>query len=279
MNLPLEVLSGAVPDNVFDVFERCTTSTTLEQFTVWYTAEGVPPKVESPVDIVTAADAWTWLNTMLGLHPCRVGRFWFANTLQRSRWEQLHVIEKHYTDDMIESHLLPLIHKSGGSGKRVSLRVLDWLVTNFSKKNRIIYTITLDSGKTVPFNLYLQYKASLNRYKRHVFDPFRRHKRVYFVFKNQMYSTTVGQLNFMHWAFQHHIIDYAQSRMAEIEADMTFCIRENQRDKETFKKRGTKRSRKPLCKITPRKCFVYTMEENVGFVQCPVKKNEVDDAE
>lgn len=267
----MEVLEGVVPENLFELY---TVSPSLEHFVGLLT--------EQKDHKENAATYYEWLQASVGQRPCNVGRFWFSNTLPRSRWEQLNVIEDFYTDDRIENQLLPLIHKSNGrgpqdhlavaAGKRVSLRVLDWLVTNFSKKNRIIYTLHLENGTTVPFNLYLQYKASLNRYKRHVFDPFRRHKRVYFVFKQHMYSTTVGQLNFMHWAFKHNIITYAQSRMAEIEADMTQCIKENQKDKEHFKKRGKKRCRKPLCKIVPRKCFVYSIEENVVFVQCPPKK-------
>ena len=267
-----EVLSGVLPNNLFELYSQCTVEDPKAQMLHLLGPEEY--KAEQVSDMVE------WLNTLLGLHPCSVGRFWFSNTLQRTRWEQLQVIEPYFTDDLIATQLLPLIHKAPAvktsavvpSQKRVSLRVLDWLVTNFSKKNRIIYTLHLPNGKCVPFNLYLQYKSSLNRYKRHVFDPFRRHKRVYFMFNNTMYSTTVGQLNFMHWAFEHQIVQYAQSRMTEIEADMTQCIKENQNDKEQYKKRGTKRSRRPLCNITPRKCFVYSMEENVMFVQCSVKR-------
>lgn len=270
-----EVLSGVVPHNLFELYGQCTSGDPKAEL---HRLLGLEEYKEEQV-----TEMIEWLNAALGLHPCNVGRFWFSNTLQRTRWEQLQVIEPYFTDELIGTQLLPLIHKNAAGTsdhkgspdqkqKRVSLRVLDWLVTNFSKKNRIIYTLQLENGKTVPFNLYLQYKASLNRYKRHVFDPFRRHKRVYFIYQQHMYSTTVGQLNFMHWAFEHQIIQYAQSRMAEIEADMTQCIKENQNDKELYKKRGTKRSRKPLCNIAPRKCFVYAMEENVMFVQCAVKR-------
>jgi hypothetical protein len=272
----MEVLDGFVPSVLFEVYSQCNSSTTAAEFEARLTGARASEETKGD-DTVDATTYYNWCTNTLGLYPLRVGRFWFSNTLQRSRWEQLQVIEGYYTDELIETQLLPLINKHGygfeaGTGKRVSLRVLDWLVTNFSKKNRIIYTLQLADGKAVPFNLYLQYKSSLNRYKRHVFDPFRRHKRVYFIHKERMYSTTVGQLNFMHWAFEHNIIEYAQSRMAEIEADMTQCIKENQRDKESFKKKGKKRSRKPLCNINPRKCFVYSCEESVAFVQTSPKK-------
>lgn len=272
--------------NLFQVFAACHRCSSLDSFR---DALGGGGGGATAAEAERCTELWEWCHHYLGVHPRQVGRFWFSNTLPRSRWEQLQVIEPYYTDELIETQLLPLIEKAntstdsagGGAGapdgtKRVSLRVLDWLVTNYSKKNRIIYTLTLENGKTVPFNLYLQYKSSLNRYKRHVFDPFRRHKRVYFLFQNHMYFTTVGQLNFMQWAFKHQIVEYAQSCMGAIEADMTQCIRENQKDKELYKKQGKKRCRKPLCNIPPRKCFVYSMSENVDFVQSPYKKNKVD---
>ena len=267
----MEVIEGIVPNHLFDLYTQCVTNHSLDKEAQAHEFVG-----RLACEMIDGSGAlwFAWLQDTLGQDPRQVGRFWFSSTLQRARWEQLHVIEPYYSDERIEQQLLPLINKREGAAgsKRVSLRVLDWLVTNFSKKNRIIYTLQDPGGKQLPFNLYLQYKSSLNRYKRHVFDPFRRHRRVYFIHKQHMYSTTVGQLNFMHWAFEHRIIEYAQSRMAEIEADMTQCIKENQRDKEQFKKKGKKRCRKPLCKIVPRKCFLYSLEENVMFVQPPLKK-------
>ena len=206
-----------------------------------------------------------WLQAKLGDNPIRVGRYWFSSQLQRCTWEQLHSIHQYFTDAVIEHKLLPIIKKQPNK-KQISLRALDWLVTNFSKKNRIIYNIKQKHGRLLLFNMYLQYKTSLNRYRRHVFDPFRRHERVYFIFKGYMYSSTVGQLNFMRWALSHAIIEYAQSRIVEIEADMAKCIKENQREKEDFKKTGTKRRRKPLSDVPPNKCYVYNIPEHVTFV-------------
>ena len=127
-----EVLDGVLPSNLFELYSQCTADdpkTKLQQL------------LQECEEKCNVDETIEWLNSSLGLYPCHVGRFWFSNTLQRTRWEQLQVIEPYYTDDLIESQLLPLIHKQAGTTgtKRVSLRVLDWLVTNFSKKNRIIY--------------------------------------------------------------------------------------------------------------------------------------------
>lgn len=61
------------------------------------------------------------------------------------------------------------------SGKsNISLRILDWFVTNFSKKNNINYTVNYDNKKKgiKNFIVYLDYKAQLKAYSKKLFDPF-----------------------------------------------------------------------------------------------------------
>ena len=71
----------------------------------------------------------------------------------------------------------------------ISLRLIDWFVTNYAKKfNTRIMT---KSKKHVI--VYLSYKSHLKAYSKKMFDPFCRWKRI--TFKN--IETTVGQLNFL----------------------------------------------------------------------------------
>ncbi|MFM7979984.1 MAG: hypothetical protein ACKPKO_11780, partial [Candidatus Fonsibacter sp.] len=56
-------------------------------------------------------------------------------------------------------------------------RVLDWFVTNYSKKNNIIYELSEDSSSERYFNVFLQYKCQLKAYKKKMFDPFCRKTR------------------------------------------------------------------------------------------------------
>ena len=42
----------------------------------------------------------------------------------------------------------------------LSLRILDWLVTNYAKKYNIVYTLKKDN-KLINFNIYLDYKNQL----------------------------------------------------------------------------------------------------------------------
>jgi hypothetical protein len=117
-------------------------------------------------------------------------------------------LEKFYTPERIENLREILSSKTGG----VSLRILDWFVTNYSKKNNVSYVTK--SGKHVI--VYLAYKSHLKAYSKKMFDPFCRHERIDF----HGVSTTVGQLNFFAWAIEDECIDYMHSHIDDIHADM-----------------------------------------------------------
>jgi hypothetical protein len=94
----------------------------------------------------------------------------------------------------------------------ISLRILDWFVTNFSKKNNVSYVT--EGGKHVI--VYLAYKSHLKAYSKKMFDPFCRWSRIDF----GGISTTVGQLNFFAWVMDDGILDYIEEHREEIHADM-----------------------------------------------------------
>ena len=87
----------------------------------------------------------------------------------------------------------------------ISLRVLDWFATKYSKKNS---NIKIDND--IPYyNVRIDYKAVLKSYKKRNFDPFRRRKKFKFLFDKQnelQLITTLGQLNFFQWAIKNNII-------------------------------------------------------------------------
>jgi len=117
-------------------------------------------------------------------------------------------LETFYTPERIEKLREILSSKTGG----VSLRILDWFVTNYSKKNNVSYMTK--SGKHVI--VYLAYKSHLKAYSKKMFDPFCRHERIDF----HGVSTTVGQLNFFAWAIEDECIDYMHTHIDDIHADM-----------------------------------------------------------
>jgi len=128
----------------------------------------------------------------------------------------------------------------------LSLRLLDWLVTNYSKKYNIIYPL-ISSNETIYFNIYLDYKNQLKAYSKKFFDPFCRQKRLIInthTFKWREYPcdntiddiseneivTTVGQLNFFRWFIDNKILDYALNNIKLIDSDMINTM--------TYKKKG-----------------------------------------
>ena len=110
----------------------------------------------------------------------------------------------------------------------ISLRLLDWLITNYSKSNNVIYMINT-GGVEKQFNIYLNYKTQLKAYSKKQFDPFQRRERISFTVdmkdgKKQTVITTIGQLNFFRWAIQYNIIEYAKENLKKIEKDMNNSI-------------------------------------------------------
>lgn len=102
----------------------------------------------------------------------------------------------------------------------ISLRLLDWLITNYAKKNDIIYCIE-KNGTQRQFMIYSNYRAQLKAYSKNLFDPFCRHERIKFTYgDNQILRTTIGQLNFFKWCIENLVLDYAESHFDEITEDM-----------------------------------------------------------
>ena len=76
-------------------------------------------------------------------------------------------LKKFYSDnDNLEKLLNILNNKS-----KLSLRIIDWYVTNYSKKNNSNYLINNKSQNT-NFNVYINYKLQLKGYSKKQFDPF-----------------------------------------------------------------------------------------------------------
>lgn len=115
-----------------------------------------------------------------------------------------------------EEHINTLIPIISGYSQ-LSIRVLDWFVTNYAKKYNIIYM--LPHGHH--FHVHLSYKSQLKGYKKKLFDPFCRKKRIPFYYgDNKCIVTTIGQLNFFRWAIENNILNYVIQNIENITADM-----------------------------------------------------------
>lgn len=113
----------------------------------------------------------------------------------------------------------------------ISLRLIDWFVTNYSKKYNTVITKE-KSNNIIHFNVYLSYRSQLKAYSKQLFDPFRRRDRITFFYdKDNSIETTIGQLNFFRWIIQNEILDYIISNIKEIETDMIKIQKDNQNKK------------------------------------------------
>ena len=147
--------------------------------------------------------------------------------------------------------LLPIILQ----GTILSLRSLDWFVTNYCKKNNINYTIT-KNNETINYFPFKAYKSQLKAYSKKFCDPFCRRERVIFDYQNesiinfkpnlhighkQYIITTIGQLNFFKFAIQDSIIKYAIENITEIENDMNNTLKNRESEKKFMEIKSIKR--------------------------------------
>lgn len=126
-----------------------------------------------------------------------------------------------------KSHMADIAGIIEGESK-ISLRLIDWFVTNYSKKHSTIIT-SMVNNNIVHFNVYLSYRSQLKAYSKQQFDPFRRRDRISFYYeKDQFIETTIGQLNFFRWVLQNNILTYIRQHYDEIEQDMVSTQKVNQ---------------------------------------------------
>tara|TARA_Y100001970_G_C14217121_1_gene850320 strand:- start:398 stop:1006 length:609 start_codon:yes stop_codon:yes gene_type:complete len=135
----------------------------------------------------------------------------------------LNKLMKFYNEDNNLDKMLNIIN---GQSK-ISLRIVDWFATNFSKKNYTVYPI--DKNNTIErFKVYNDYKLNLKAYSKKRFDPFCRWERITIPYKeNTHIQTTLGQLNFFKWALENNVVKFIEDNYDIIDDDM------NQRNSST----------------------------------------------
>ena len=158
-------------------------------------------------------------------------------------------LNKFYQEKNNKKNLIKILNGE----TKISLRIIDWFVTNYSKKNLIEYIVSnkIKSPKRTTlkkttvnkmskkdrskytsankqFNVFLSYRSQLRAYSKKQFDPFCRRNRIDFYFNdNEFITTTVGQLNFFRWALDNNVIDYILKNYDEIEKDMNYNTKKN----------------------------------------------------
>jgi hypothetical protein len=158
-------------------------------------------------------------------------------------------------NDLLLNKLLDFYDKNNNLSKmlkiitgetKVSLRIVDWFVTNYAKKNYTLYDIE-KTNDTIRFKVYQDYKLKLKAYSKKKFDPFCRWDRISIPYKeNTQIETTIGQLNFFKWALENRVIDYIEKNYDIIEKDMNNRNSTSKRKETTLDNNKTRKKREEL---------------------------------
>ena len=152
-------------------------------------------------------------------------------------------------NDLLMKNLMDFYNKNNNLEKilkiingesQISLRLIDWFATNYSRKN---FTVIehIKEDKIIRTKVYVDYKLKLKAYSKKRFDPFCRWERINIPYKNDNYiQTTIGQFNFFRWALEYGIIDYIKKNFKSINQDMN-------------KRNSTSKNRKKKTKNTRKK--------------------------
>lgn len=148
---------------------------------------------------------------------------------------KLSLLMKSLTDFYKDPYYIEQIKNIIDQNSVISLRILDWFITNYSKKHRTIIT---SNSKTI--DIYQNYKLQLKSFSKKSFDPFCRKNKIIFYYNDDEYiETSCGQLCFFRWCFQNDILSYVQQNLSIIEQDMKNSLKNKKANKQSdsFQKR------------------------------------------
>lgn len=176
--------------------------------------------------------------------------------------------------------MLPIILKKAN----ISLRILDWFVTNYAKEEPVIYK--LDDKL---FNVYNSYKDQLTAYSKKRFDPFRRRCQkedgqqvdvgIKFWYTNDKYiATTVGQLNFFKWAIEKNVLGYIVNNLQVLVDKMLISSKQQKTAKKKSKKSKNNENNNTAqtTSVSPPQSMVPSIPQTVkGSPNLSVKSDKV----
>ena len=165
----------------------------------------------------------------------------------------LNQLKLFYQDEYILNNLFRILNHNNlfkkSKENKISLRLIDWFVTNYCKKNKII--IQKNNNRNEYLNIYNSYKSNLRAFSKQLFDPFRRKNILYMIYDNtncdntntnkinitfslqynklqsNYVKTTIGQINFFKWIIDNNIYEYIVEHKKIIEDDMIFSQKQN----------------------------------------------------
>lgn len=196
------------------------------------------------------------LSSVLASIPLNKKKMFKVNRdlLSDKEYHLLKLLESKYNNTMFVNILRPLATQQSP----VSLRTLDWTVVNWSKGRNVVCS-SLTPGEMT--NIHESYIRTLTYWKRRLFDPFRRRKRIQVVLDNgTSFDTTLGQAHFAQWIYSTGILGYVIGHMKEIELDMNRVSRlHRSRDG------PRRRKRSEITTAITSRCAVYTCCSHIDF--------------
>jgi len=167
---------------------------------------------------------------------------------------------KFYTEDDNLDKMLAIIN----GDSKISLRLVDWFATNYSKQYfTAIESENVSNGR---FKVFVDYKLRLRAYSKKRFDPFCRWDRISIPYKEgQCVQTTIGQLNFFKWALENDVIKYVEENYSAIEADMNKRNSTSKRKKAPASGSKTRKKREELSVLASRSIYKEDVEIVVKF--------------
>ena len=180
--------------------------------------------------------------------------------IERKQDSLLRRLKDFYKDEKNMKKLVNVLEKEGD----LSRRVLDYLCTNYSKKNDVTYFLIDSNGRRQPFNLHANYRNQLKAYSKMLFDPFRRHERITIACpfsEKKKLETTVAQLNFFKWAIESKVLDWINKgdNLKKVDEDMAKAMQDK-------KSKPTTKKKREICKSLNKVSKAHNVKITVSFV-------------
>lgn len=161
-----------------------------------------------------------------------------------------------YEDPVYMEQMISIINQT----HILSLRILDWFVTNYSKKYK-----TIIPSSEYNLDVYQMYKLQLKSLGKIRMDVFcRKNKLIFYYAKDKFIETSCGQLCFFKWCFENDILTYVKEHQQIIEEDMKESLTEKKVCmKKLLKEGGPKRKQTSI--NSSKSLSKYKMNYTVTF--------------
>ena len=117
----------------------------------------------------------------------------------------------------------------------ISLRIIDWFVTKFSRKHFTSYVL---NGQR--FVVYKSYKGQLDAYNKQYFDTNCRRERIQFsVAGYDPFITTIGKLNFFRWALESGLLTYIEANAETLKTGYNEFLKETTQNQKKLRQEAT----------------------------------------